>query len=348
MSKPIAKVNNSVIFCRGHPSPISNLLSEEVLLFLRRYFACATISYGLLDKVIEFSSISSQQEILGDILGRTSFRARKLHRNALKYIIRQLEAQNVEVAPNLYSCFIDPKIGNTPCVDRYYFDQHFLKYILIQEDQCQLSKGTTGLSCWQASCDLANYLLKFGGDIIFGKDVLELGAGCGLVGIAVAISGCAKTITLSDGNNDVLGMIYANLEANSLKNCDNIFTTILQWEAINVSNIPVIPSVIITADVVYDLEAIKPLVCAIKKLLVASEKEGNLEPCCILANTLRSADTMDKFVAYSGESGLLIKNYFTYEDGIFIFGDIKLEDQSLFPFTSNIHCPTVFYELALK
>lgn len=47
-----------------------------------------------------------------------------------------------------------------------------------------------------------------------GKHVLELGAGCGLVGIALAIAGLAKSITISDGNADVFKLLKHNISTN--------------------------------------------------------------------------------------------------------------------------------------
>lgn len=75
------------------------------------------------------------------------------------------------------------------------------------------------MTCLQASCDLANYLLKHGRAYISGKNILELGAGCGLLGIALAASGFAKNITLSDGNDDVLNIIRDNIRSNFPKVC---------------------------------------------------------------------------------------------------------------------------------
>lgn len=71
----------------------------------------------------------------------------------------------------------------------------------------------------QASCDLANYLLKYGRDYINGSNILELGAGCGLLGIALAVSGFIKSVTLSDGNDDVLNVIRDNIRSNFSEVC---------------------------------------------------------------------------------------------------------------------------------
>lgn len=86
------------------------------------------------------------------------------------------------------------------------------------EDEEQKNTGknipTYKLSCFQASCDLANYLLKHGRDYISGSNILELGAGCGLLGIALGASSFVKSITLSDGCVDVLNVIRNNIRSN--------------------------------------------------------------------------------------------------------------------------------------
>ncbi|EFO27205.2 membrane protein, variant [Loa loa] len=349
-----------IIFLKGHPCKFPTLSEvsgqsarKEVAQFVREYFASATVSHMLLDKIVSFCEDSSQQQILGDILCTISSHVRKCHfrksnHNALKYIVEQLEIRHAEIGWQLYSCLTNSIMDKTAHVDRVYFDEYFSKYIIVQENRYQLSQGTTGLSCWQASCDLANYLLKHGRDYISGRNILELGAGCGLLGIALAASGFTKSITLSDGCVDVLNVIRDNIWSNFSENCDIFNVIFLEWETVNVENIPVVPDVIFAADVVYDTLTIKPLVRTIRKLLVAFTKEIKTGPFCLLANTIRNQETMDQFLACAGENGLSVRNCFIYENSVFKFATRNVEDHSLFPFTSSIQCPTIFHELILK
>ncbi|VDK51556.1 unnamed protein product [Gongylonema pulchrum] len=139
-------------------------------------------------------------------------------------VLFQLEAQDIEVCEQLYKALVDSLAGNSTYCHRIYFDDDFSRYLIVREKFEHLSQGTTGLSCWQASCDLANYLLKFNHEAFCANDVLELGAGCGLVGIALAATGCPRTVTLSDGSEDVLSLIRDNISINF----SQVLTTMLK------------------------------------------------------------------------------------------------------------------------
>ncbi|VDN31849.1 unnamed protein product [Gongylonema pulchrum] len=103
------------------------------------------------------------------------------------------------------------------------------------------------------------------------------------------------------------------------------------------------------ADVIYDPLSVGPLASAIKKLLVAS---FNMDPantcCCILANTLRNHETMEKFLLCAGEEGLIVEEQFRFENGAFSFSNENMGSETLFPFTASVNCPTVFHKLILR
>lgn len=76
----------------------------------------------------------------------------------------------------------------------------------------QVNQGTgTGLNLWDGAILLAKYLEQFP-ENVQGKYVLELGSGCGMVGIAAAILGARKT-TLTDLSY-TLPIMKANVERN--------------------------------------------------------------------------------------------------------------------------------------
>jgi protein-lysine N-methyltransferase EEF2KMT len=75
-----------------------------------------------------------------------------------------------------------------------------------------VSGGTTGLRTWEASLSLSQWLLE---QEIEESNILELGAGTGLVGILAAKKGAHVLIT--DGSEAVVSKLNANLELNGTK-----------------------------------------------------------------------------------------------------------------------------------
>eukprot|EP00814_Leptocylindrus_danicus_P012039 CAMPEP_0116040838 /NCGR_PEP_ID=MMETSP0321-20121206/24628_1 /TAXON_ID=163516 /ORGANISM="Leptocylindrus danicus var. danicus, Strain B650" /LENGTH=222 /DNA_ID=CAMNT_0003520791 /DNA_START=383 /DNA_END=1048 /DNA_ORIENTATION=- len=80
----------------------------------------------------------------------------------------------------------------------------------IREQVNQANTGT-GLNLWDGAILLAKYLERFP-ETVRGKCVLELGSGCGMVGIAAAMLG-ARTTILTDLNY-TLPVMKANVEQN--------------------------------------------------------------------------------------------------------------------------------------
>ncbi len=71
----------------------------------------------------------------------------------------------------------------------------------------------TGLILWPIAEHLASFICEKGKEFFVGRQVLELGAGCGLLGL-VASQFSSKTI-LTDGNNTVLDILRRNAELSS-------------------------------------------------------------------------------------------------------------------------------------
>ncbi len=70
----------------------------------------------------------------------------------------------------------------------------------------------TGLVLWPIAEHLASFICEQGKEFFVGRQVLELGAGCGLLGL-VASQFASRTI-LTDGNNAVLNLLQRNAELN--------------------------------------------------------------------------------------------------------------------------------------
>eukprot|EP00578_Thalassiosira_sp_NH16_P022951 CAMPEP_0181083542 /NCGR_PEP_ID=MMETSP1071-20121207/4212_1 /TAXON_ID=35127 /ORGANISM="Thalassiosira sp., Strain NH16" /LENGTH=247 /DNA_ID=CAMNT_0023165205 /DNA_START=81 /DNA_END=824 /DNA_ORIENTATION=+ len=149
------------------------------------------------------------------------------------------------------------------------------KMLVIKEMQNQSNvggDGGTGLNVWDGSLLLARYLEKRP-DLVMGKTVLELGSGCGLVGIASAILG-AKEVTMTDLNY-ALPLMQENVDRNELSwkgesfLCQRIECKECDWfqpppvsELCGNSNRP---DVILAADCVWLASLILPLLQTLKK-----------------------------------------------------------------------------------
>lgn len=88
---------------------------------------------------------------------------------------------------------------------------------------------STGVTLWEGSKPLAKYMMNHSKESIFGRKVLELGAGLGLCGIVAHHLG-AKEVVLTDGDTNAL----RKLRENVANNCDcagNISCRQLFWGA---------------------------------------------------------------------------------------------------------------------
>jgi len=133
--------------------------------------------------------------------------------------------------------------------------------------------GGTGLNVWDGSLLLARYLEKRP-EIVRNKTVLELGSGCGLVGIASAVLD-AKEVTMTDLQYAV-PLMQENVEMNKLslqkgkdlqyqniecKECDWFFPPPITELCGSVNS----PDVILVADCVWLASLIAPLLQTLKE-----------------------------------------------------------------------------------
>ena len=85
--------------------------------------------------------------------------------------------------------------------------------ITIQQER-EYDKST-GMSIWKGSEVMSTYLQQ-NSHLIKGKRVLELGAGCGLVGLVCALALDAKSVLITDGDYQVLNNLRYNVQLNGL------------------------------------------------------------------------------------------------------------------------------------
>jgi predicted nicotinamide N-methyase len=85
--------------------------------------------------------------------------------------------------------------------------------ITIQQER-EYDKST-GMSIWKGAEVMSTYLQQHS-NLIKGKRVLELGAGCGLVGLVCALALDAKSVLITDGDYQVLNNLRYNVQRNGL------------------------------------------------------------------------------------------------------------------------------------
>ncbi|KAK3216094.1 hypothetical protein GRF29_8g2121876 [Pseudopithomyces chartarum] len=140
---------------------------------------------------------------------------------------------------------VAPAVIKSAGVSEVDFDGLLSPPLKLQED---LKNGCGG-QLWPAGMVLSKYMLRKHRDDLEGKEVVELGAGGGLVGLAVAL-GCRTNTTLHI--TDQLPMYDLMKQNITLNNLDsNVSATIYDWGAPTPSGLPAHPDVILAADCVY-------------------------------------------------------------------------------------------------
>ncbi|KAF2004949.1 hypothetical protein P154DRAFT_22972 [Amniculicola lignicola CBS 123094] len=144
------------------------------------------------------------------------------------------------------------------------FDGLLSTPLKLHED---LANGCGG-QLWPAGMVLSKYLLRSHRDDLQGKSIVELGAGGGLVGLAVA-KGCKTTspIHITD-QIPMLELMKCNIVLNDLS--DKVVASLYDWGTPPPPTIPLHPDVILAADCVYFEPAFPLLQRTLKDLIGAN------------------------------------------------------------------------------
>ncbi|RMZ69467.1 hypothetical protein GMOD_00006282 [Pyrenophora seminiperda CCB06] len=125
------------------------------------------------------------------------------------------------------------------------FDGLLSPPLKLEED---LKNGCGG-QLWPAGMVLSKYMLRQHRSDVAGKTIVELGAGGGLVGLAVAI-GCNVDTTLHITDQEpMFSLMKRNIVLNNLQ--DRVRACIYDWGEPTPSDLPAHPDIILAADCVY-------------------------------------------------------------------------------------------------
>jgi predicted nicotinamide N-methyase len=162
----------------------------------------------------------------------------------------------------------------------------------------------TGGSIWHSSLSAAQYLLS-NPDMVKEKSVIEIGGGCGLLGMAAALAG-AKYVVITDIETQI-PLLQKNIDSNRhlwadrcVMECkvhyfgDNLPT------ATDANGATTGFDVLIAADVGFDLELHAPLTASMRKFLAGTDSVGvalsNIPKRVVLTEEVRWKDIYEWYI----------------------------------------------------
>ena len=166
----------------------------------------------------------------------------------------------------------------------------------------------SGRCPWPGSLLLATYLAKSSDRVLHvtGKRVIELGAGSGILGLA--LSKWCEHIVLTDADPFALNLINVNVEKNLSVESNTIVRKLRWGEAEDIENCSIGGSfdVVLAADVCYKLEIVAPLVqtCA------------QLAPVFVLCHVPRHGVTHDFVTKEASKAGYELKECITVDEAL--------------------------------
>ncbi|KAH8693111.1 putative methyltransferase-domain-containing protein, partial [Talaromyces proteolyticus] len=141
------------------------------------------------------------------------------------------------------------------------FDGLLKEPLVLQED---LKEGCGG-QLWPAGMLLARYMLQEHRTDLVDKTIVELGAGGGLVGLAVA-QGCNTNMPIYITDQvPMLSLMQANIAINRLTS--KVSAAVLDWASPPSTDLPQYPAVVLAADCVYFEPAFPLLISTLERLL---------------------------------------------------------------------------------
>jgi protein N-lysine methyltransferase METTL21D len=177
----------------------------------------------------------------------------------------------------------------------------------------------TGLNVWDGSIALAKFLERYSEEYVEGKDVLEVGAGTGLVGIAAALLG-AKQVYVTDLEYSN-GNLKENIRLNQPITADHnvmlpVEAKILDWfhpEAFEFwtcdeSEIMWIPDIILASDVVWIESLVMPLVQTLDFICTKAVTKQKIPPVILMSYQRRSKLVEDQLYGALTEYDFLIES----------------------------------------
>ncbi|CAK9211174.1 unnamed protein product [Sphagnum troendelagicum] len=155
----------------------------------------------------------------------------------------------------------------------------------------QHNVDSTGLVCMWPAEEILTYFCVLHLDLFQKKRVIELGAGYGLAGLAIAACTEASEVLITDGNPQVVDYIQTNIEANrGVVGDTKVSACMLHWSRHQVAMPQLNYDVIVAADCTFFKDFHLDLAHTIKGLL------GVSDGCQAILFSPRRGNTLDQFV----------------------------------------------------
>ncbi|EDX02159.1 protein-lysine N-methyltransferase EEF2KMT [Drosophila yakuba] len=255
-----------------------------------------------------------QQELIAATCGHPMNRRYPVRRSYLEAFLKQLMhllRDQEDVHDDIYSSLCGPVADNkasTGSTSTYAYKHYLLEpgaHITLRESTSFVAEGTTGLCTWEAALALGDYLLQHR-DLVRGKNIVELGAGAGLLGILLKLPALqlqVGQVLLTDGSEPCVQLMRENI---SLNFQDTPKEQMPKAEQLNWDAVGTFPweshaetDLLMAADVIYDDSQFDALLGAMDYLY--ARRGCGLET--LLASTVRNVDTLHKFMTQLGDYG---------------------------------------------
>ncbi|CAI5734959.1 unnamed protein product [Hyaloperonospora brassicae] len=227
----------------------------------------------------------------------------------LKAFVSEIEALHVDIDDRVVEALMEFVLNKKLRDDSLYAEaMHYVSYTVptaattSKVVTCRVASllNEVGLRLWEAGWLLAEYVLRHAHDF-HDKTVLELGAGVGFTGMALACVCRSSRVVLTDYAPNVLQNLRYNVELNSDKFICPVEVQALDWGTWQRTDREdaVHPDILLAGDCVYDVAAFPAMMHALESFF--GEHEGGdtsqqSQRVAIFAATIRNQKTFQEFL----------------------------------------------------
>ncbi|XP_017871492.1 PREDICTED: protein-lysine N-methyltransferase EEF2KMT [Drosophila arizonae] len=226
----------------------------------------------------------------------------------LMHVLKDHDELHDDIYNSLCGQLAKTSLDAAPAPSIYAYKHYMLQseeHITLRESTSFVCEGTTGLCTWEAALALADYLLEHP-SLLEGKNVLELGAGTGLLGILLkhkALKLPVGQVVITDGSSACVKLMQENICLNFENDSDEATPKCAQLRWHEVKEFPwsqyAEPDLLLAADVIYDDTQFSSLLAALD--FVYEMRSNRCE--ALLASTVRNVDTLHDFMVQLEQHG---------------------------------------------